>query len=126
MVIEGAVDIGNKRQHVIDSDESIPEGESTGLIIIFLSLFPSFCHIKNLAQILNIFTDLVILIIGTILMLIGLLMLSYYVRAERRRKNCPCFPSKEQRMARQLRENQAGNGQVGSCTNDIYLWTTAP
>lgn len=43
-------------------------------------------------------------------------MLSYYVRAERRRKNCPCFPSKEQRMARQLRENQAGNGQVGPRT----------
>lgn len=62
--------------------------------------------------------DLVILIIGAILMLIGLLMLAYYVRAERRRKNCPCFPSKEQRMARQLRENQAGNGQVGPCTDD--------
>lgn len=30
MVIEGAVDIGNKRQHVIDSDENLPEGESTG------------------------------------------------------------------------------------------------
>ncbi|XP_034241894.1 uncharacterized protein LOC117645684 isoform X4 [Thrips palmi] len=94
MVIEGAVDIGNKHQHEIDSSNSnLPEGEST---------------------------DLVILIIGAILMLIGLLMLSYYVRAERRRKNCPCFPSKEQRMARQLRENQAGNGQYAPVSEVAY------
>lgn len=31
MVIEGAVDIGNKHQHEIDSSNSnLPEGESTG------------------------------------------------------------------------------------------------
>lgn len=31
MVIEGAVDIGNKHQHEVDSSNSnLPEGESTG------------------------------------------------------------------------------------------------
>ena len=42
----------------------------------------------------------------------AIIVLVVLIRTECRNKTLPCFPSKEQRMARQLRENQASNGQV--------------
>lgn len=56
-------------------------------------------------------SDIVIVIGGVVLVLLCILFFGLYARMALRRKGCPCFPSKEQRLARQL-DNQVGNGQV--------------
>ncbi|PSN34106.1 hypothetical protein C0J52_14189 [Blattella germanica] len=54
--------------------------------------------------------DIVIVVGGTVLLLLSVLFLGLYARMMWRRGGCPCFPNKEQRLARQL-DNQVGNGQ---------------
>lgn len=55
---------------------------------------------------------LVLKVIGSLLVILGLLLLGvYYVKLVRRRSDCPCFPDKQERLAMQL-DNQAGNGQI--------------
>jgi len=56
-------------------------------------------------------SDVLIVIGGVVLVLLCILFFGLYARLVLRRKGCPCFPSKEQRLARQL-DNQVGNGQV--------------
>ncbi|KAJ8897687.1 hypothetical protein PR048_003037 [Dryococelus australis] len=68
--------------------------------------------------------DVVIMIGGALLGLLGIMLLSGYFRMSRRRKGCPCFPSKEQRLARQL-DNQASNGQVLTLNPSTDLLVTA-
>lgn len=57
-------------------------------------------------------TELFLVIIGSLLVITGVLLLSvYYVKLARGRNECPCFSDKQERLAMQL-DNQAGNGQV--------------
>jgi hypothetical protein len=58
--------------------------------------------------------DMIIAVSGALLLLVGLILLAGYASLVRRRKGCPCLPSKEQRLARQqLRDGPHGyNGQV--------------
>ncbi|XP_067015162.1 uncharacterized protein [Anabrus simplex] len=63
--------------------------------------------------------ELAIAISGGVLTVIGVCLLVLYIRMARRRKGCPCFPSKEQRLARQL-DNQVGNGQYGPVSEISY------
>ncbi|XP_049802408.1 uncharacterized protein LOC126236847 isoform X1 [Schistocerca nitens] len=92
MLIEGAVDYSDTRQHEAD------ESGST--------------------------SDLVIAVAGAILIVIGFVLIAFYVRTIRRRKSCFCFDSKEQRLARQL-DNQASNGQVLTLNPSTDLLVTA-
>ncbi|XP_049774402.1 uncharacterized protein LOC126162148 isoform X2 [Schistocerca cancellata] len=87
MLIEGAVDYSDTRQHEAD------ESGST--------------------------SDLVIAVAGAILIVIGFVLIAFYVRTIRRRKSCFCFDSKEQRLARQL-DNQASNGQYAPVSEISY------
>lgn len=56
-------------------------------------------------------TNIVITVAGAILIVVGIILLGAYIRLVRRRKGCPCFPTKEQRLARQL-DTQTTNGQI--------------
>nr|CAD7429122.1 unnamed protein product [Timema monikensis] len=101
MVIEGAVDYSDTSQRetkVGNDEDEEEEDEST--------------------------KDLLIIIGGTALTIVGALLLFLYYRMARRRKGCPCFPTKEQRLARQL-DNQAGNGQVLNLNPSTDLLVTA-
>ncbi|KAJ9577182.1 hypothetical protein L9F63_006239, partial [Diploptera punctata] len=69
-------------------------------------------------------SDIVIIIGGTVLLLLSILFLGLYGRMVWRRRGCPCFPSKEQRLARQL-DNQAGNGQILTLNPSTDLLVTA-
>uniref|UniRef100_A0A1B6DDG9 Uncharacterized protein n=1 Tax=Clastoptera arizonana TaxID=38151 RepID=A0A1B6DDG9_9HEMI len=87
MVVEGTVDFTDTHKHELKDEEgNIVSSES-----------PT--------------TKLVITIMGVFLIILGILFLGVYVRLIRRRKGCPCFPTKEQRLARQL-DTQAANGQI--------------
>ncbi|XP_067015150.1 uncharacterized protein [Anabrus simplex] len=68
--------------------------------------------------------ELAIAISGGVLTVIGVCLLVLYIRMARRRKGCPCFPSKEQRLARQL-DNQVGNGQILTLNPSTDLLVTA-
>lgn len=87
MVVEGTVDFTDTHKHELEDEKGniITPGSST--------------------------TDLVITITGVLLIILGILFLGVYVRLIRRRKGCPFFPTKEQRLARQL-DTQVANGQV--------------
>lgn len=56
--------------------------------------------------------ELVIAIAGAFMIAAGVCVLFAYLRMIRRRKGFPCFLTKDQRLARQLRETQMQNGQV--------------
>jgi hypothetical protein len=64
--------------------------------------------------------DIVIVIGGVILVLLCILFFGLYARMIWRTKGCPCFPSKEQRLARQL-DTQVGNGQVRVLNSNISV-----
>jgi hypothetical protein len=81
MVIEGSADLCNTE---VDETPDSKAGEASALVIV---------------------------IGGVVLVLLGILFFGLYSRMVWRSKGCPCFPSKEQRLARQL-DNQVGNGQV--------------
>jgi uncharacterized protein YjeT (DUF2065 family) len=86
MIIEGSVDLYDTKQHETEVGET-PESDT------------------------ELTSDIVIVIGGVVLVLLSFLFFGLYARIIWRRKGCPCFPSKEQRLARQL-DNQVGNGQV--------------
>lgn len=52
-----------------------------------------------------------IIVVGVLLIVIGLIFTGFFIKLMRRRRACPCFPNKEERLARQL-DSQGGNGQV--------------
>ncbi|XP_075230503.1 uncharacterized protein LOC142329688 [Lycorma delicatula] len=56
-------------------------------------------------------TNIVVTVAGAFLIILGIILLGAYIRLVRRRKGCPCFPTKEQRLARQL-DTQTTNGQI--------------
>lgn len=58
-------------------------------------------------------TNKILTVVGGILIVLGIILFGAYIRLVRRRKGCPCFPTKEQRLARQL-DTQTTNGQVRS------------
>jgi uncharacterized protein YjeT (DUF2065 family) len=92
MIIEGSVDLYDTKQHDTEVGETPDsDAESAG--------------------------DIVIVIGGVILVLLCILFFGLYARMIWRTKGCPCFPSKEQRLARQL-DNQVGNGQVRDLNSD--------
>jgi hypothetical protein len=86
MIIEGSVDLYDTKQHDIEVGET-PGSDAESA------------------------SDIVIVIGGVVLVLLCILFFGLYARMIWRRKGCLCFPSKEQRLARQL-DNQVGNGQV--------------
>jgi hypothetical protein len=91
MIIEGSVDLYDTKQHDTEVGET-PDSEAEST------------------------SDIFIVIGGVVLVLLCILFFGLYIRMVLRRKGCPCFPSKEQRLARQL-DNQVGNGQVrNSCS----------
>jgi uncharacterized protein YjeT (DUF2065 family) len=91
MIIEGSVDLYDTKQHDTEVGET-PDSEAKSA------------------------SDLFVVIGGVVLVLLCVLFFGLYARMVLRRKGCPCFPSKEQRLARQL-DNQVGNGQVrNSCS----------
>ncbi|XP_014248779.1 uncharacterized protein LOC106666237 isoform X2 [Cimex lectularius] len=57
-------------------------------------------------------------IVGSVMILIGVILLVIYTRMMMRRKECPCYPSKEERMAMHL--DQGGNGQYGPVSEIAY------
>lgn len=68
--------------------------------------------------------DLIIAVSGALLLLVGLILLAGYASIVRRRRSCPCFPSKEQRLARQLRDGPGSNGQIltlGPSSTDMLV-----
>lgn len=69
-------------------------------------------------------SGLVFAIVGAVLMVVGILLVSVYVRLVRNCTGCPCFPSKEQRLARQL-DHQATNGQILTLNPSTDLLVTA-
>lgn len=89
MIVEGSVDLYDTKQHDAEVGET-PGSEAKSD------------------------SDLFIVIGGVVILLLGIMFLGFYLRMIWRRKVCPCFPSKEQRLARQL-DNQVGNGQVRNC-----------
>ncbi|XP_063235232.1 uncharacterized protein LOC134538128 [Bacillus rossius redtenbacheri] len=100
MIVEGAVDYADSRQH--GRGEGLERDDSGD----------------------DYTKDVAIMVGGSLLGLLGILMLLLYARMSRRRKGCPCFPSKEQRLARQL-DSQAGNGQVLTLNPSTDLLVTA-
>jgi formate hydrogenlyase subunit 3/multisubunit Na+/H+ antiporter MnhD subunit len=88
MIIEGSVDLYDTKQHGTEVGET-PDSEAESA------------------------SDLVIVVGGVVLVLLCIFFFGLYAHMVWRRKGCPCFPSKEQRLARQL-DNQVGNGQVRS------------
>lgn len=68
--------------------------------------------------------DLAIAITGGVLTVVGIFFIGFYIRVARRRKGCPCFPSKDQRLARQL-DNQGTNGQILTLNPSTDLLVTA-
>ena len=52
--------------------------------------------------------NVIIAVAGALILIIGVFLLAVYIRVVRKRKGCPCFPTKEQRLARQL-DTQSGN-----------------
>ena len=86
MIIIGSIDFSDTEEHELELGETATSEEES---------------------------DIVLIIGGTVLLLLSILFFGLYVRMMWRR-GCPCFPSKEQRLARQL-DNQAGNGQVCVC-----------
>lgn len=55
--------------------------------------------------------NVIIAVAGGLILIIGIFLLAVYIKIVRKRKGCPCFPTKEQRLARQL-DTQSGNGQI--------------
>jgi len=86
MIIEGSADLYDTKHHDAEAGKT-PASEAEAA------------------------SDVVIVIVGVVLVLLCILFFGLYARMVLRRKGCPCFPSKEQRLARQL-DNQVGNGQV--------------
>jgi formate hydrogenlyase subunit 3/multisubunit Na+/H+ antiporter MnhD subunit len=86
MLIEGSADLYDTKQHETEAGETQDSeaGSASALVIV---------------------------IGGVVLVLLCILFFGLFARMVLRRKGCPCFPSKEQRLARQL-DNQVGNGQV--------------
>ncbi|XP_023723723.1 uncharacterized protein LOC111873324 isoform X2 [Cryptotermes secundus] len=99
MIIEGSVDLYDTKQHDTEVGETPnSDAESAG--------------------------DIVIVIVGVIVVLLCILSFGLYARMIWRTKGCPCFPSKEQRLARQL-DNQVGNGQILTLNPSTDLLVTA-
>lgn len=98
MIIRGSADL-NDTKHDTETGET-PDSEADGS------------------------SALVIVIGGVLLVLLCILFFGLYARMVLRRKGCPCFPSKEQRLARQL-DNQVGNGQILTLNPSTDLLVTA-
>ncbi|XP_054282560.1 uncharacterized protein LOC128999861 isoform X4 [Macrosteles quadrilineatus] len=87
MVAEGTVDFTDNKQTRLEDEHgnvapaNATGDESTGQVIITVA--------------------------GGLLIVMGILLIGVYIRIVRRRKGCPCLPTKEQRLARQL-DNQYG------------------
>ncbi|XP_054282558.1 uncharacterized protein LOC129000807 isoform X2 [Macrosteles quadrilineatus] len=85
MVAEGTVDFTDNKQTRLEDEHgnvapaNATGDESTGQVIITVA--------------------------GGLLIVMGILLIGVYIRIVRRRKGCPCLPTKEQRLARQL-DNQ--------------------
>ncbi|XP_014248778.1 uncharacterized protein LOC106666237 isoform X1 [Cimex lectularius] len=62
-------------------------------------------------------------IVGSVMILIGVILLVIYTRMMMRRKECPCYPSKEERMAMHL--DQGGNGQIHTMNPSTDLLVAA-
>jgi len=99
MIIEGSADLYDTKHHDAEAGET-RESEAEAA------------------------SDVVIVIGGVVLVLLCILFFGLYARMVLRRKGCPCFPSKEQRLARQL-DNQVGNGQILTLNPSTDLLVTA-
>lgn len=95
MIIGGSVDLYDTKQHDTEVGETPDSDAESG-------------------------SDIFIVIGGAILLLLSILFFGLYARMIWRTNGCPCFPSKEQRLARQL-DNQVGNGQVRVLNSNIYV-----
>ncbi|KAG8225928.1 hypothetical protein J437_LFUL005964 [Ladona fulva] len=110
MTVEGAIDYGNQASVCEDKLPSPPP-----------SALPPPKADSNHSVI-----DLVVALFGALLIVIGIVMIMAYIQMARRRKGCwiPCLASKEQNLVRQLRDNQAQNGQIltlGPSTTDLLV-----
>jgi len=89
MVAEGTVDFTDNKQTRLEDEHGnvapASTDETTGQVIITVA--------------------------GALLCVIGILLIGVYIRIVRRRNGCPCLPTKEQRLARQL-DSQVSNGQI--------------
>ncbi|XP_039289737.1 uncharacterized protein LOC111064318 isoform X4 [Nilaparvata lugens] len=96
MVVEGTVEFADTQQTQLeDKDGNRRTGEESTSVNVILTG------------------------IGGLLILTGILLLGAYIRLMRRRKGVWCFPSKEQRLARQL-DTQNTNGQYGPVSEITY------
>lgn len=98
MIIEGGMDISDTRQHDADMGGGPTPVEEQ----------------SNKA-------DVVVIVIGVLLLLVGLGLLAFYLTLTFRRRGCPCFMTKEQRMARALRSPQSVNGQGMNPSTDLLV-----
>lgn len=102
MVVEGIVDFSDTQQSQLHDEHgnvvNTDDDSATGNVIIAVA--------------------------GALILIIGIFLLGVYVRIVRKRKGCPCFPTKEQRLARQL-DTQSGNGQILTLNPSTDLLVTA-
>uniref|UniRef100_A0A0A9Y067 DNA-directed RNA polymerase III subunit RPC3 n=2 Tax=Lygus hesperus TaxID=30085 RepID=A0A0A9Y067_LYGHE len=63
-------------------------------------------------------------IIGSIMIVVGVILFIAYIRIAIRRKECPCYPSKEERLAMHL-DAQGGNGQIHTMNPSTDLLVAA-
>lgn len=66
-------------------------------------------------------TDMVVIITGCLVLFVGLALIAIYIKLSTRRKGCPCLLTKEQRIARQLRDTQSVNGQTMNPSTDFLV-----
>ncbi|BES99196.1 Hypothetical protein NTJ_12013 [Nesidiocoris tenuis] len=100
ILIEGTVDFSDNLQlEVMDGDGKAIQDNSTA-------------------------SRLGLTIIGSIMILVGIILFLAYIRIAMRRKECPCYPSKEERLAMHI-DAQCGNGQYGPISEIAYQPPTA-